>query len=620
MHSDVEQLVAAGKIPSSLGKKLSALEPGTYVVHKSWGGGRISGWEFDYERVLIDFHEKPAHPMKIEFAAKSLEPVDEGHILARLVTDPEGTRKLAKENPVEFVRAVLESNGGPMYLDTFDAFVQDSFVPAAAYKSWWESTKKKLRADKSFVVPGKRSEALELRAGGLSSGEAFLEDFVSVRDMKGKAKVVSSIAKELSSFELPEVELEDLIVQVNESIARGYKLQLAPALELAVARDEVLKAVPALAREGQPTIEAILREAQDKLPAVLPKLQLGSQRAVYKAFKDAFGEEGWVDALLGLLPGAGQRGISEIVKLLTEESKEESVLEFIRHGLQQRSLTPELLAWTCRERKGLAADIFGPDLGNALLNALEKGHYDDESSSSNRLRDVLVKNDGIISDLVRDAGKGFVATLTRRLMMSPVFDELSKRSILARIVKLHPEMEAVVSGEADGESGRKADSAATLAVSWESLEARQRALDELVNSKIPQNKREINAARELGDLRENFEYQSAKDQQKVLFRQRDEFESELKKARGTDFKGADTSKVSIGTVVGIRDTVSGESQVFTILGAWDSDVEKGIIAYLTETGEALTGSRIGEVVAIPTEESGVTRSVEVISIAPYATA
>lgn len=507
-----------------------------------------------------------------------------------------------------------------MYLDTFDAFVQDSFVPAAAYKSWWESTKKKLRADKSFVVPGKRSEALELRAGGLSSGEAFLEDFVSVRDMKGKAKVVSSIAKELSSFELPEVELEDLIVQVNESIARGYKLQLAPALELAVARDEVLKAVPALAREGQPTIEAILREAQDKLPAVLPKLQLGSQRAVYKAFKDAFGEEGWVDALLGLLPGAGQRGISEIVKLLTEESKEESVLEFIRHGLQQRSLTPELLAWTCRERKGLAADIFGPDLGNALLNALEKGHYDDESSSSNRLRDVLVKNDGIISDLVRDAGKGFVATLTRRLMMSPVFDELSKRSILARIVKLHPEMEAVVSGEADGESGRKADSAATLAVSWESLEARQRALDELVNSKIPQNKREINAARELGDLRENFEYQSAKDQQKVLFRQRDEFESELKKARGTDFKGADTSKVSIGTVVGIRDTVSGESQVFTILGAWDSDVEKGIIAYLTETGEALTGSRIGEVVAIPTEESGVTRSVEVISIAPYATA
>ncbi len=76
--------------------------------------------------------------------------------------------------------------------------------------------------------------------------------------------------------------------------------------------------------------------------------------------------------------------------------------------------------------------------------------------------------------------------------------------------------------------------------------------------------------------------------------------------------------MSIGTVVGIRDTASGETRTFTILGAWDSDVENGIIAYLTETGEALIGSAIGDVVTIPTEEAGVSRSVEIISIEPYA--
>jgi transcription elongation GreA/GreB family factor len=618
MHSEVEKLVAAGKLPSFLGRKLSALEPGTFVVHKSWGGGRIAGWEFEYERVLIDFHEKPAHPMKIEFAAKSLDPVEDGHILAKLVTDPEGTKQLAKDSPVDFVRAVLKSNGGSMYLDTFDAFVQDAFVPAASYKSWWESTKKKLRADKSFVVPGKRSDPLELRSDELSAAEALLADFAAARDILRKAKAVSNIAGNLSAFEVPERELEGVLGQVNDSILRSGKLQLAPVLELLVARDELLAKVPALIKDGHPTMEWMLQEARAKLPEVLPKLQLNTQRAVYAAFHRAFGDEHWVEAILELLPEAGQRGIGEIVGVMTEAGKQEDLLDFVRRGLQQRSLSPDLLVWICRERSGLAAGIFAPELGNALLNALEKGHYDDESSSSNRLRDVLVKSEGIVSDLVSDASKGFVTSLTRRLMMTPVFDELSKRSILARIVKVHPEMEEVVSGEADGKERSENEPATILAVSWESLEARQKMLDELVNTKIPQNKREINAARELGDLRENFEYQSAKDQQKVLFRQRDELEADLKRARGTDFKGADTSKVSIGTIVGIRDTETGETRSFTILGAWDSNVEKGIIAYLTETGEALTGSRIGDVAAIPTEEVGVTRSVEIVSIEPYA--
>ncbi len=613
----MEKLVAAGRIPSSLGQKISALEPGTYVVHKSWGGGEIAAWELADERVLINFRDKPGHPMKLEFAAKSLTAVEAGHICVKLVTDPEGTRAMAKEKPVEFVRSVLESNGGRMYLDTFDEFVKEAFVPVASYKAWWEAAKKKLRADKSFVVPTKRSEPLELRSGGLSQAEALISDFGAVRDLKSKAKALAVITKEVSSFEAPDVELDELINEVNEGITRGSRLQLAHALELLTARDELQAAVPALSREGQPTIEATIQEGRKKLAAVLPKLQVGSQRAVYAAFKNAFGEDGWVDAMLELLQSAGQRGIVEVTKILIAEGEEARIIGYIRHGLQQRNLSQDLLAWACRERNNLAAEVFGPELGNALINSLEKEHYDDESPTNNRLRDLLVNDADIIPDLVRDAETGYVKTLTRRLMMTPVFEELSKRSILARIVKLHPEMESLVSGDSWGREAEAAEEPSTLIVSWESLQARQKTLDELINRKIPKNKREINAARELGDLRENFEYHAAKDQQKILFRQRDELESELKSARGTDFQGADTSQVNIGTVVDICDEVSGESHSFTILGAWDSDVDKGIIAYLTETGDALLRSKIGDVVEIPTEEAGVSRSVKVVAIGSY---
>ena len=54
----------------------------------------------------------------------------------------------------------------------------------------------------------------------------------------------------------------------------------------------------------------------------------------------------------------------------------------------------------------------------------------------------------------------------RRLLLTPVFDDLKKRSLLARIVKLYPEMQAMITGEA----GEKEE---TLTVSWASLEKRK---------------------------------------------------------------------------------------------------------------------------------------------------
>ena len=617
MHPDVEKLVAAGRLPSALGEKVSALEPGTFVAHRSWRGGKIASWDLAEDRMIIDFYNKPAHAMKLEFAAKNLEPIEEDHILARLAADTEGTQELAKKNPVAFVRAVLEVNGRSMYLDTFDEYVKEVFIPEEKFKSWWEGAKKKLRADQSFVVPSKRAEPMELRCDSVSPAEAYLADFEKVRDLKSKAKVVSNILKELGSFEAPEIELDDLVVKANESIERGTRIQLAHALELITARDELQTAVPGLKKEGQPTMEGAVSSEIERLAEVLPKLPVASQRAALAAFQGAF-EDGWVDQVLGLLPTAGPRGITEITKLLLAEKKDKEILDYIKHGLQQRNLTQDLLAWACREREGVTAEVFGPALGNAVVNALEKGHYDDETPTNNRLRDLLVNDAELVPDLVKDADKGYVKTFTRRLMMTPVFEELSRRSLLARIVKVHPEMESLVSGEDDRGAHEEEEIQSTgVVVSWESLEARKAQLDEIINVRIPQNKKEINIAREYGDLRENFEYKAAKEQQAVLNRQRNELEAEIKSARGTDFSEADTSRVSVGTVVDLRDTATGEAQTFTILGAWDTDLEKGIISYLSETGDALLGHVPGDTVELPTEEAGVTRSVEVVALRGY---
>ena len=71
--------------------------------------------------------------------------------------------------------------------------------------------------------------------------------------------------------------------------------------------------------------------------------------------------------------------------------------------------------------------------------------------------------------------------------------------------------------------------------------------------KIPQNKEDVKVARSYGDLRENFEYKSAKDLEKFLNHRRTALEREIALARGTDFKGADTKTVNIGTAVVLAD-------------------------------------------------------------------
>ncbi len=128
----------------------------------------------------------------------------------------------------------------------------------------------------------------------------------------------------------------------------------------------------------------------------------------------------------------------------------------------------------------------------------------------------------------------------------------------------------------------------------ESLERRNNEYRELVDKKIPANSHEIAIARSYGDLRENHEYKAAKEMQKLLMRRKAELETQLVRARGTDFANAKTDVVSIGTIVAVTDLNANQAEQFTVLGAWDSDPEKGVISYLTPVAQSLLNHKTGE--------------------------
>ena len=119
---------------------------------------------------------------------------------------------------------------------------------------------------------------------------------------------------------------------------------------------------------------------------------------------------------------------------------------------------------------------------------------------------------------------------------------------MARIISVFPDLHAIVLDALVDNS----DKPEPIFVSWESLEARKKELEELVNVKIPENLHNKKISRAEGDLRENGGYQDAKEVEKVLNRRRAELEHALALARGTDFAVTDTSRAAMGTKVTLQ--------------------------------------------------------------------
>jgi transcription elongation GreA/GreB family factor len=307
-------------------------------------------------------------------------------------------------------------------------------------------------------------------------------------------------------------------------------------------------------------------------------------RRTLESFKEA-NPERWPDIVRATLNVVSARLCRECAQLLNHEGKIDLLKETLAKLISQHMASSELLLWLAKERSDTFADILGPEVFRAMLSAMERDQFNERRS--NRLRDFILDDQQLLVELIGAADLEVIKDLTRALQLSPCFDDMDKRSLLARIVKSYPAVQSLISGEQTKQEGG-------LIVSWESLERRKNEYTELVQKKIPANSKEIAVARSYGDLRENHEYKAAKEMQKLLMRRKSELESQLVRARGTDFATARTEAVSVGTIVTVTDLNASNTETFTVLGAWDSDPEKGVISYLTPVAQSLINHKPGE--------------------------
>ncbi len=606
MNSELEKLVEAGKLTPQAAQQLEQLKPGTFCLHKSWGFGRVSEWNLLLNQIVIDFAGKKGHPMQALYAAENLTPLPPEHFLARKATDLQSIKKLAKENPAALVRNILESLDGKATAQQIGEWLVGDVFTEIEWKRWWESTKKVLKASGVFSVPSKKSDPIQIRGEGVSHADELLEAFNKARQPKAQIAALEQIIKSHQQFD--ENQLQPIVATLENMSVRNQKMHPEFAFELVIARDDLLAHMPSLhSTHVGLTVSKLILEEEKRLVSILPKLPAAKEKRILQGLPSALGSE-WSDRALHLMQASHGRMVAQIPRILSEAGKREELRTMLDRSIREHSATSDMLAWLCSEREDWS-ELITPDLLTAILAALERDQHN-SSGRSSKLHRALMDDRELLGDIFKSGDVAAARDAMRRLQLSPLFDELTKRSLLARIVKVYPELESMITG------AQTQEKAAPLIVSWSSLEKRRTEYEELVRTKIPENTKEIALARSYGDLSENFEFKAAKQMQSVLMRRKAELEQMLHNARGTAFDNVDTSRVSIGTIVRLRSTESDKEETYTILGAWDGDPDHHIISYQTAIGQALLGHEVGETVSLNAEHESAEFTIISIQAAP----
>ena len=137
MHPDVAKLVEAGRITEAVGEKLSKIAPGSFRIHKGYGGGVVTDWDLFNGKVTIDFLKEKGKVMGLKLALEKTEPVDADDLRAHKVSKLDDLKELGEKNPVELVARTIESHGGTMTMDQLDAELCGSVIEERIYKKWW---------------------------------------------------------------------------------------------------------------------------------------------------------------------------------------------------------------------------------------------------------------------------------------------------------------------------------------------------------------------------------------------------------------------------------------------------------------------------------------------------
>ena len=129
----------------------------------------------------------------------------------------------------------------------------------------------------------------------------------------------------------------------------------------------------------------------------------------------------------------------------------------------------------------------------------------------------------------------------------------------------------------------------TVFITKDGLNELKKELESLIDSKRPNLAKRIKNAREMGDLSENAEYHSAKEEQAFVEGRIAELEDIVKHAK---VQKTSKDEIAVGSKVTVK--IDGGEQRFHVVGAPEADPTKGKISHESPLGANLVGRKVGD--------------------------
>jgi transcription elongation factor GreA len=612
MNSEaVSALLAKNPSLKTAKAKLEAMEAGAYVVHRSWGFGQIKSYDETAQRLLIDFKGKKAHPMDPVFCVTTLDVLPANHLLVRKETEPKAITTLIADNPAQLVAEALESypNNAATVIEMEIVLAQ--VVGEDKFKKWWSVAKKAVAKDPRISIPEKKTECYVLRETPVSTEDEILEQFNATRSARRRIELAEELLGTATKKDI-KTDLSAILNGVTEAVKSSNQLDAAERLYGAAVRDDMAKLLGTDSSGFEPQQSALIANVRD-LSEIAEKIPVHFQRRFLDLILATHPIEAR-DILFSLLKVSQGKFTTECINFLVEHDHATELAAALKRWQTEQNLRAPVLLWIVKNRHSkkfakLLNDLITPRLLSSVFFAIDYEALQASNARRIPLADILSEDTDLISDLLSTADPETARDLANTLMLNQGFEELTKKSLLARFIKIFPKIQSLVAADAESKEEQ-------LLVSQPSFERKREEYENIVSKKIPENSKAIATAREHGDLKENSEYKMAKQDQQVLMAQKTALEKDLGRARVTDFKEASTDQVSVGTIVEVKNITTGQTVRYSLLGAWDSDPDKNILSYKTPFGAALLGKKTGDTVTVKTGASE--DDYTIISIARYA--
>ena len=561
--------------------KLIALTPGVRVLSVAWGLGEVKRLDYFYRKITVDFKARKGHQLTFDAACETLVLAPEDHILVTAAADPARVAAMIKEEPGEFVKAMLKSFGDMPITRLEEECVKQGFVKGANWKAFWDRARTDLKKDKLVEIPARRAEPLHLKASAETYGDSWFTAFAQMTDPKS---ILSSV-KELEGTGRIKMLDDDSRAKISDRLAFALKgargVDNALYARLAFCVDALKLETPSVAK-----CRAYLWDANRYLAAARDLPARDTDNLV--VFLTAENREETKHRLFAAMPEMCFSLLHETLNFFSNDADcEDAVAALLKSPHPPATLVTCVLGRYENFKQWSKIPKLLVVLQHAI--ALGEGKQSGETLRMQNMIRRLFADKAWLEDIFAKLTADERALLFERFQASTAWDPATHRTITIRMTKFDEGLVSRMAKKAE----RKVEERIT---SQRSYNERKAAYDKLINVDMPANTKRIEFARSYGDLSENAEYQYAKDEQRALLQKQSLMQKDLDEVKPTLFENVAADEVRAGTVAVV--SVDGAERTYVVLGEWDNDPELNVISSKTKIAMNLLGRKAGDAVEL----------------------